>query len=148
MKPHWIFSVYIYVSLSIYIPQIVHQFQEKLAHNSFWVALHFLAYQLLIEGDGGLLSLIKHSPVMSSLGHLGGTTLRSCKGTSTPSTFPNIDDKPRQKSMMKKRMDHKGETGILVIASVKTIKAKPVPSTPCVRFQKLQKLASLTSHIL
>lgn len=45
--------------------------------------------------------------------------------------FPNIDDKPKQNSMIKKRMDHKGETGILVIASVKTIKAKPVPSTPC-----------------
>lgn len=69
--------------------------------------------------------------------------LRSCKGTSTPSMFPNIDDKPKQNSMMKKRMDHKGETGILVIASVKTIKAKPVPSTPCGRFQKLQKLGSL-----
>lgn len=93
------------------------------------------------------MSLVKHLPVMSSLGHLEGTTLRSCKGTSTPSTFPNIDDKPRQKSMMKKRMDHRGETGILVIASVKTIKAKPVPSTPCVRFQKLQKLASLTSQM-
>lgn len=60
--------------------------------------------------------------------------MRSCKGTSTPSIFPNIDDKPKQKSMMKKRMDHKGETGILVIASVKTIKARPVPSAPWGRF--------------
>lgn len=84
------------------------------------------------------MSLKKHLPVTSSLGTLGGIILRSCKGTSTPSIFPNIDDKPKQKSMMKKRMDHKGETGILVIASVKTIKARPVPSTPCKRFQKLQ----------
>lgn len=58
--------------------------------------------------------------------------------------FPNIEDKPRQNSMIKKRMDHNGETGILVIASVKTIKAKPVPSTPCRRLQKGQTFRKLT----
>lgn len=89
-------------------------------------------------GRGEVTCLKKHLPVTSSLGTLGGIILRSCKGTSTPSIFPNMEDKPKQKSMMKKRMDHKGEMGILVIASVKTIKAKPVPSTPCGRFQKLQ----------
>lgn len=45
--------------------------------------------------------------------------------------FPNMDDRPRQKSMTKKRTDHSGDKGILVMASVKTIKARPVPSTPC-----------------
>ncbi|TNN86075.1 hypothetical protein EYF80_003492 [Liparis tanakae] len=38
---------------------------------------------------------------------------------------------PKQRSMTKKRTDQKGEPGILVIASVNTMKARPVPSTPC-----------------
>lgn len=66
--------------------------------------------------------------------------MRSCRGTRTPSIFPNIDDKPKQNSMTKKRMDHSGETGILVMASVKTINAKPVPSTPCRRYQLVNKM--------
>lgn len=70
-------------------------------------------------------------PVSSSLGHVLGMTLRSCRGTTTPSMFPNMDDRPRQKSMMKKSTDQSGDTGILVMASVKTMKASPVPSTPC-----------------
>ena len=45
--------------------------------------------------------------------------------------FPNMEDRPRQKSMMKKSTDHSGDSGILVRASVKTINASPVPSTPC-----------------
>ena len=44
--------------------------------------------------------------------------------------FPNMVDSPRQKSIMKNRMDQRGETGILVMASVNTMKARPVPSTP------------------
>lgn len=58
-------------------------------------------------------------------------SLRSCSGTTTPSMFPNMDDRPRQKSMRKNSTDHSGDTGILVMASVKTMKARPVPSTPC-----------------
>lgn len=58
---------------------------------------------------------------------------RSCRGTTTPSMLPNIVERPRQKSMMKKRTAHRGEIGIWVMASVKTMKAKPVPSTPCGR---------------
>lgn len=58
-------------------------------------------------------------------------TLRSCRGTTTPSMFPNMDESPRQKSMTKKSTDHSGDSGILVMASVKTMKASPVPSTPC-----------------
>lgn len=46
--------------------------------------------------------------------------------------FPNMEDKPRQKSMTKKRTDHSGDKGILVMASVKTMNARPVPSTPCI----------------
>lgn len=69
-------------------------------------------------------------PVTASFGHVLGKTLRSCSGTRIPSMLPNIEDRPRQKSIIKKRMAHNGETGILVIASVNTMKAKPVPSTP------------------
>lgn len=65
---------------------------------------------------------------MASFGNVLGTT--SCNGTTIPSVFPNIEDRPRQKIVMKKRMAHSGETGILVIASLNTMKAKPVPSTP------------------
>lgn len=45
--------------------------------------------------------------------------------------FPNMEERPRQKSMIKKSTDHSGDTGIFVMASVKTMKARPVPSTPC-----------------
>lgn len=44
--------------------------------------------------------------------------------------LPNMVESPRQKSMMKKRTDQRGEIGIFVMASVKTMKARPVPSTP------------------
>lgn len=65
---------------------------------------------------------------MASFGNVLGIT--SLSGTTIPSMFPNIEDRLRQKSIMKKIMAHSGETGILVIASVNTMKAKPVPSTP------------------
>lgn len=65
------------------------------------------------------------------MGHFFGMILRSCRGTTTPSMFPNMDDRPRQNSMMKNSTDHSGDKGILVMASVKTMKASPVPSTPC-----------------
>lgn len=69
-------------------------------------------------------------PVVASFGHVFGKTLRSCSGTIIPSMLPNMEDRPRQKSIMKNRTAHNGEMGILVIASVNTMKAKPVPSTP------------------
>ena len=72
-----------------------------------------------------------HSPVSISLGTLLGMTPRSRSGVMMLSMFPNMDDRPRQKSMTKKRTDQRGATGILVMASVKTMKASPVPSTPC-----------------
>jgi len=70
-------------------------------------------------------------PEIASLGQLLGKTFRSCRGTRTPSMLPNMDDRPRQKSMMKNRTDQRGDSGILVMASVNTMKARPVPSTPC-----------------
>lgn len=51
--------------------------------------------------------------------------------------FPNMEDRPRQKSMMKKSTDHSGDMGILVMASVKTMNASPVPSTPCMDKQSV-----------
>ena len=69
-------------------------------------------------------------PQKTSLGQLRGNSLRSCRGTTTPSMLPNIVERPRQKSMTKKRTAQRGETGILMMASVNTMKARPVPSTP------------------
>lgn len=80
--------------------------------------------------DGHKVCLL-YIPEMTSLGQLLGKTFRSCRGTRTPSMLPNIEDRPRQKSMMKNRTDQSGDSGILVIASVNTMKARPVPSTPC-----------------
>lgn len=82
-------------------------------------------------------------PVMTSLGQCLGKTFKSCKGTRTPSMFPNMEDRPRQKSMTKNRTDQSGDKGILVMASVKTIKARPVPSTPC-----LTRQVSILYHAL
>ena len=82
-------------------------------------------FYLVCTRSGGCL------PVRASLGHFLGRTLRSWSGTTTPSIFPNMVDSPRQNSMMKNSMDQRGDTGILVIASVNTMKARPVPSTPC-----------------
>lgn len=70
-------------------------------------------------------------PEITSFGQLLGTILRSCRGTRTPSMLPNMEDRPRQKSMTKNKTDHSGDKGIFVMASVNTIKARPVPSTPC-----------------
>ena len=69
-------------------------------------------------------------PVTASWGHFLGRTFRSLSGTTTPSMLPNKVESPKQRSMTKKRTDQIGEPGILVMASVNTMKARPVPSTP------------------
>lgn len=61
--------------------------------------------------------------------------------------FPNMEDRPRQKSMMKKSTDHSGDTGILVMASVKTMNASPVPSTPCADKQTGHTCTAHTPHV-
>lgn len=73
---------------------------------------------------------MRNLPQKTSLGQDWGRTLRSCRGDTTPSMLPNIVERPRQKSMMKKSTAQRGEIGILMMASVNTMKAKPVPSTP------------------
>lgn len=48
-----------------------------------------------------------------------------------PSMVPNMLPRPRLTSMRKNMTDQKGEAGKWVIASVKAMKAKPVPWTAC-----------------
>lgn len=55
---------------------------------------------------------------------------RSLRGARMPSIVPNIVLSPRLSSMRKKRADQKGLPGRRVMASVKAMKARPVPSTP------------------
>lgn len=75
-------------------------------------------------GDVISVSLV---PVKSSLGIHFGTTFRSSSGVRTPSRLPNMEDRPRLKSMMKKSTAHTWDAGISVTASVNTMKARPVP---------------------
>lgn len=46
----------------------------------------------------------------------------------TPSKVPNIDPRPRERSIRKKVTAQNGEKGNSTIAWVNTTKAKPVPS--------------------
>lgn len=52
---------------------------------------------------------------------------RSKSGVTTPSTVPNMEPRPRDSSMRKKRTDQTGLPGMLMMASVKTMNARPVP---------------------
>lgn len=70
-------------------------------------------------------------PVKISLGIQLGTICRSSRGVRTPSRFPNMEDRPRLKSMTKKSTAHTCEPGILMTASVNTMKARPVPDALC-----------------
>lgn len=66
-------------------------------------------------------------PVTTSLGIQLGTILRSLMGVRTPSMLPNIEERPKLKSMTKNSMAHTCEPGISMTASVNTMKARPVP---------------------
>lgn len=68
---------------------------------------------------------------MTSWGIHLGTTLRSLRGVMTPSMLPNMDDRPKVKSMIKNNMAHTCEPGISMTASVNAIKARPVPEADC-----------------
>lgn len=50
-------------------------------------------------------------------------------GVRMPSMVPNMLPRPRFTSMRKNMTDQKGEAGKWVMASVKAMKARPVPST-------------------
>lgn len=53
---------------------------------------------------------------------------------------PNMLPRPRLISMRKNMTDQKGEAGKWVIASVKAMKAKPVPWTACWRTERYFKI--------
>lgn len=55
---------------------------------------------------------------------------RSVSGARMPSIVPNMVLSPKFSSMRKKSADQKGLPGRSDMASVKAIKASPVPSTP------------------
>ena len=77
----------------------------------------------------------KSSPVRISF-----LTLKvSTTGVMIPSMVPNMLPSPRFTSMRKNITDQKGDAGKCVIASVKAIKAKPVPWTAC----KIYRIAIL-----
>lgn len=71
------------------------------------------------------------APVKISFGRRGGTMCRSSRGVRMPSRLPNMEDRPRQKSMMKKSAAHSWDPGICITASVNTMKASPVPEALC-----------------
>lgn len=68
---------------------------------------------------------------MTSLGTHLGTKLRSFRGVMIPSMLPNMEERPRVKSMMKNSMAHTCDPGISMTASVKAMKARPVPDAVC-----------------
>lgn len=49
----------------------------------------------------------------------------------TPSMFPNMDDSPRVNSIEKKSTAQAGAPGMCRMASVKMMKARPVPEALC-----------------
>lgn len=67
------------------------------------------------------------SPVSISFRTLNVSTI----GVMIPSMVPNMLPSPRFISMRKNITDQKGDAGKCVMASVKAMKAKPVPCTAC-----------------
>jgi hypothetical protein len=76
------------------------------------------------------------SPVSISFLTLKVSTI----GVMIPSIVPNMLPRPRFINMRKNITDQKGDAGKCVMASVKAMKAKPVPCTAC----GTQKRAALT----
>ena len=85
-------------------------------------------------------------PVTASKGIHLGSSLRSLMGVRTPSKLPNMEERPKLKSMTKKRMAHTCEPGISSTASVNTIKARPVPDALWGRME-LTRMHELTAHV-
>lgn len=74
-------------------------------------------------------------PDRASLDTYFATAGNSRRGVMMPSTFPNMEDRPRLNSIVKNRIAHAWDPGICTMASVNVIKAKPVPEALC----KIQK---------
>lgn len=70
----------------------------------------------------------------------------STMGVRMPWIVPNMLPSPRLTNIRKNITDQKGEAGKWVMASVKAMKAKPVPCTACERKDKGRILACLQKH--
>lgn len=79
-----------------------------------------------VEGDGPV-----HSPVRTSLGTDLCASPISSSGVMMLSMFPNMDDRPKVKSIPKKSTAQPGAPGMCSTASVKMMKASPVPAALC-----------------
>ena len=94
----------------------------------FWVGYVSPKHMLNHVSNGYVsMDIYYFLPVKISLGSQLGTRCRSSRGVRTPSRFPNMEDRPRLKSMRKKSTAHTCEPGMLITASVNTMKARPVP---------------------
>lgn len=85
-------------------------------------------------------------PVTASKGIHLGSSLRSLMGVRTPSMLPNMEERPKLKSMTKKRTAHTCEPGISSTASVNAMKARPVPDALWRRME-LTRMHELTVHV-
>lgn len=70
-------------------------------------------------------------PDATSLGIHLGSTRRSLSGVKIPSILPNMEERPKVKSMTKNNMAHTCGAGISLTASVNAINARPVPDADC-----------------
>lgn len=64
-----------------------------------------------------------------------------------PWIVPNMLPSPRLTNIRKNMTDQKGEAGKWVMASVKAMKAKPVPCTACEEKDKGRILACIQKHV-
>lgn len=74
--------------------------------------------------------VIKYDSLVSFVLLLPRVLKRSVSGARMPSMVPNMVLRPKLSSIRKKSADQKGLPGSKDMASVKAIKARPVPSTP------------------
>lgn len=72
-----------------------------------------------------------HNSPVSLVLLLARVLKRSVRGARMPSMVPNMVLRPKLSSIRKKSADQKGLPGNMDMASVKAMKARPVPSTPC-----------------
>lgn len=64
----------------------------------------------------------------------------------TPSRVPNCESMPRVKSMRKNSTDQNCAPGNWLMASVKMMKARPVPAADCVRMRRPSKGKSVETE--
>lgn len=85
-------------------------------------------------------------PVETSLGIHLGIIPRSLMGVRTPSMLPNMEERPKLKSMIKNSKAHTWEPGISITASVNMIKARPVPDADWERRKRKRGKTAMRKH--